>query len=190
MKTAAALCAGLFVCVTFAFSSPAARSEPTTSPQTTSPRTTSPGNRAALFAPDALVPRGAERNLACKAGERYSDLISNRHYDRIGSIFARDSVYYGPNDDPIRGPEKIGTFYRIFLGNAKPRTRIASLIPAGPHDCVMELIGISAGYVQVTPGAIDRFTTDDAGKVTRLYIYFRPKAAQALGPAAAPALAR
>ena len=180
MKTAAALCAGMFVFITFAVSGPAARSGQTTSSK----------NPSALFAPDALVPRGAERNLACKAAERYSDLISNRHYDQIGSIFARDSVYYGPNDDPIRGPEKIGTFYRIFLGNAKPHTRIASLIPAGPHDCLMELIGISAGYVQLTPGAIDRFTSDDAGKVTRLYIYFRPKVAQALGPAAAPALAR
>ena len=126
MKTGAALGAGLFVFIAFAVSGPAARSGQTTSSK-------DPG---ALFAPDALLPRGAERNLACKAAERYSDLISNRHYDQIGSIFARDSAYHGPNDDPIRGPEKIGAFYRIFPGNAKPRTRIASLIPAGQHDCL------------------------------------------------------
>jgi hypothetical protein len=141
-----------------------------------------------LFIKGALEPPGARQSLACRAAMRYTELIEQHRYDAVGGIFAPDASYSGPNDTPIIGAKAIGEFYKIFLGNAKPRTKIATLVPAGSHDCYMELLGTSNGYTMPAPGAIDRFTTDDAGKVTKLSIFFRPKTAQGLMSAAAPAL--
>jgi hypothetical protein len=141
-----------------------------------------------LFVARALEPAGARQNLACQAAMRYSALIEQSRYDEVGSLFAEDAIYAGPNDEPMHGAKRIGAFYKIFLTNAKPRSKIATLVPAGSHDCYMELLGTSNGYTMPAPGALDRFTTNDAGKVTRLSIFFRPKTAQALMSAAAPAL--
>jgi hypothetical protein len=141
-----------------------------------------------LFIKGALEPPGARLNPACRAAMRYTELIEQHRYDAVGGIFAADASYSGPNDDPIRGAKAIGDFYKIFLGNAKPQTKIATLVPAGQHDCYMELLGSSNGYTMPEPGALDRFTTNAAGQVTKLSIFFRPKTAQGLMSAAAPAL--
>jgi hypothetical protein len=141
-----------------------------------------------LFVKGALEPAGARQNSACRAGMLYSKLIEEKNYDAVGGIFADDAVYSGPNDEPMKGAKRIGAFYKVFLTNAKPRSKIATLVPAGSHDCYMELLGTSNGYAMPAPGALDRFTTDDAGKVIKLTIFFRPRTAQALMSAAAPAL--
>jgi hypothetical protein len=146
------------------------------------------GNDDELFIKGALEPAGDRQNLACRAGMLYSKLIEEKKYDAVGGIFADDAIYAGPNDDPMKGAKRIGEFYKIFLTNAKPRSKIATLVPAGSHDCYMELIGTSNGYTMPSPGALDRFTTDDSGKVTQLTIFFRPRTAQGLMSAAAPAL--
>jgi hypothetical protein len=143
-----------------------------------------------LFAPGALRPTGGDSNLACRAARRYVELTDSGQYDKVGTLFADDAIYFGPNEEAMQGAAKIGAFYTIFLSHAKPHVQMASLVPAGPHDCFIELQGMTANFLQKTPGAIDRFTTDKSGKVTRLYIYFRPDTVRALGPAAAPALGK
>jgi hypothetical protein len=150
---------------------------------------TAPDGRHALFAAGALLPTGTPIPLVVPPHATSSSANAG-HYDQIGTLFANDAIYFGPNEKPLQGATKIGKFYEVFLSHAKPRVRMASLVPAGPRDCFIELQGTTANFVQKTPGAIDHFTTDDAGKVTRLYIYFRPDTMRALGPAAAPALAK
>jgi hypothetical protein len=144
----------------------------------------------ARFAAAALRPAGSDSNSACRAAKRYVELSDTGQYDKVGTLFADDAIYFGPNEEALRGAAKIGAFYTMFLSHAKPHVQMASLVPAGPHDCFIELQGLTAGFLQKTPGAIDRFTTDKSGKVTRLYIYFRPDTVRALGPAAAPALGK
>jgi hypothetical protein len=142
------------------------------------------------FAAGALRPTGGDSNPACRAAARYVELSDTGQYDKVGTLFATNATYFGPNDEVMEGAAKIGAFYTVFLSNAKPHVQMASMVPAGPHDCFIELQGTTANYLQKTPGAIDRFTTDETGKVSRLYIYFRPGTVRALGPAAAPALGK
>jgi hypothetical protein len=144
----------------------------------------------ARFAAGGLRPAGSDSNPACRAAKRYVELTDTGQYDKVGTLFADDAIYFGPNEEAMQGATKIGAFYTIFLSHAKPHVQMASLVPAGPHDCFIELQGLTAGFLQKTPGAIDRFTADNSGKVTRLYIYFRPDTVRALGPAAAPALGK
>ncbi len=142
------------------------------------------------FATGALRPAGSDSNPACRAARRYVELTDTGQYDKVGTLFADDAIYFGPNEEAMQGAAKIGAFYTIFLSHAKPHVQMASLVPAGPHDCFIELQGVTANFLQKTPGAIDRFTTGKSGKVIRLYIYFRPDTVRALGPAAAPALGK
>ncbi len=151
---------------------------------------TAPNGSDARFIAGALRPAGGDSNAACRAAQRYVELSDTGQYDKVGTLFADDATYFGPNEEVMQGGAKIGAFYAVFLANAKPNVQMASMVPAGPHDCFIELQGTSANHVQKTPGAIDRFTTNDAGKVSRLYIWFRPDTARALGPAAAPALGK
>src|SRR6202012_5412632 len=108
-----------------------------------------------LFIAGALETPGARHNPACRAAMRYSELIHERRYDAVGGLFAESASYSGPNDDPIKGAKAIGNFYKVFLSNAKPQTRIATLVAAGAHDCYMELLGTSNGYTMPAPGALD-----------------------------------
>lgn len=151
---------------------------------------TAPDGSGGQFATGALKPVGGGNNPACRAARRYVELSDTGQYDKIGTLFADNAIYFGPNEEAMLGAGKIGAFYTVFLSHAKPHVQVASLVPAGPHDCFIELQGTTANFVQKTPGAIDRFTTDETGKVSRLYIYFRPDTARALGPAAAPALGK
>jgi hypothetical protein len=143
---------------------------------------------ADLFIKGAMVTPGAKKNTACIAGEKYVAWSDNGHYELIGSLFTNDASFSGPNNEEMIGGAKIGEFYKLFLTKAKPNTRIASMVSAGKHDCYLELIGTSNGYTQKTPGALDKFTTNTAGKAVKLYIWFRPENARALMTAAAPAL--
>ncbi len=137
------------------------------------------------YVKDALIPAAALRHPACQAAKRYSDLITAGHYDLIGGLFSKDALYLGPVDQPIRGNDRIGAFYVAFMAGHKAQSHIASLAPAGRHDCYMEMQG---SLDTDSPAVIDRFTTDDSGKVVRLCIYFRPDRAKALLPSATSAL--
>jgi hypothetical protein len=139
------------------------------------------------FTKGALVAAGADRNQACRAAKRYRDLISAGQYDQIGSLFSENALYLGPADEPILGADKIGAFYKAFMANHKATSYVASLAPAGARDCYMEMQGTTDTD---SPAVVDRFTTDKAGKVIRLCVYFRPSRAKVLGEAAAAALGK
>lgn len=140
---------------------------------------------APVFAADALVAPGALANPACQAAQRYTQFIALGRADLIGGLFSAGAVYYGAGDDPLQGVAAIADFYALLIARSQPRgSNIKTLVPAGAHDCYMELSGSLKDYrpgasgqqsVQPLPGAIDRFTVDDQGKVTRLYIFFRPQ---------------
>ena len=96
----------------------------------------------------ALQPRrpaGSDSNLACRAARRYVELTDSGQYDKVGTLFANDAIYFGPNEEAMQGAAKIGAFYTIFLSHAKPHVQMASMVPAGPHDCFIELQGTTSG---------------------------------------------
>ncbi len=140
---------------------------------------------SADFTKNAVIVDGADRNPACLAAKRYRDLIAEGKYDQIGSLFSDNALYMGPADEQVRGAGKIGAFYKTFMALHKATSYVASLVPAGGHDCYMEMQGTTDTD---SPAVVDRFTTDKAGKVVRLVVYFRPSRAKALEAAADEAL--
>ena len=143
-----------------------------------------------VFAADALVAPGARENTACRAAQHYTQNVAARRPDLIGAMFTEGAIYYGAGDEPILGAPAIGQFYTLLMERSAPKqAKIVTLVPAGDHDCYMELMGSLRDYragatgqenLQPLPGAIDRFTTDDQGKVIQLYIFFRPTTFQLL----------
>ncbi len=116
---------------------------------------------------------GAASNGACAAPHQYVDLINTGKYDQIGGLFADDAVYMGPDGKTRYGSKEIGKFYISFLGALKPRVKPVSFMQDG-DNCVMELANenkLSGKYSLV---AIDHFTVDGQGKISRFIVYMRP----------------
>jgi predicted SnoaL-like aldol condensation-catalyzing enzyme len=124
---------------------------------------------------DSAAVGGADSRGACAAPHEYVDLINAGKYNEIGGLFADDAVYMGPDGKTRYGAKEIGNFYTQFLGILKPRVKPASFIQDG-DNCIMELANrnkLSGKYSLV---AIDHFTIDGQGKISRFIVYLRPGA--------------
>lgn len=113
---------------------------------------------------------------ACAAPHEYVKLINAGKYDRIGSLFADDAVYMGPDGKTRRGSKAIGAFYEKLMGNLKPQVRAVSYIEHG-DDCLMELDNKDKKSGKWELVAIDHFTVDPQGKVSKFIVYLRPGSA-------------
>lgn len=145
---------------------------------------TAPNESARLFVTGALRPPGADRNPACHVAREYVEFTNAGQPDKIGQLFADNAIYFGAREDAVEGAEKIRTFYAGLLSRAKPHIQITSLVPAGPHDCYLGLQGTTVNSGQKPLAAIDQFTLDAVGKISRLYTYYRPETFKALNAAA------
>jgi hypothetical protein len=54
------------------------------------------------------------------------------------------------------------------------------------HECIMELAALSPADSKFHLGAIDHFTVDGSGKITRMVVYLRPAAMKDLAAATKP----
>lgn len=112
---------------------------------------------------------------ACAAPHQYVDLINAGKYNQIGGLFADDAVYMGPDGKTRHGSKKIGDFYTQFLGNLKPRLKPVSFMRDG-DNCVMELASQNKRTGKYSLLAIDHFTINRQGKISRFIVYLRPGA--------------
>src|ERR1700724_3641318 len=55
-----------------------------------------------------------ERKSPCDVPKEYIRLINTGQYDAIGSLFAGDAVYMGPDGKTRHGAKEIGQFYDAF----------------------------------------------------------------------------
>jgi len=114
----------------------------------------------------------------CDTPRQYVKLINDGKYDSVGSLFAEDAVYMGPDGKTRRGSKDIGAFYAGFLPKLKPKLR-ASRFFARDDECMMELENKDKPGGEYMPTAVDHFTIDSAGKISRFIVYLRPGSASA-----------
>jgi hypothetical protein len=112
---------------------------------------------------------------ACNVPREYIKLINDGKYDSVGALFAEDAVYMGPDGQTRHGAKNIGAFYSRFLPRLKPRLRASRFFGQG-NECMMELENKNNRSGEFTPTAVDHFTIDSAGKVSRFVVYLRPGA--------------
>ena len=109
----------------------------------------------------------------CAAPHRYVDLINAGKYDQIGGLFADDAVYMGPDGKTRYGSKEIGKFYIRFLKALKPQVKPVSFIQDS-DNCVMELASHDKLTGKYSLVAIDHFTIDRQGRISRFIVYLRP----------------
>lgn len=112
---------------------------------------------------------------ACSAPREYVKLINDGKYDSVGSLFADDAVYMGPDGKTRHGSNDIGAFYSRFLPRLKPRLRASRFFEQG-NECMMELENKNSRTGEFAPTAVDHFTVDSAGKISSFIVYLRPGA--------------
>jgi len=113
---------------------------------------------------------------ACGAARAYVKVINDGRYDSVGSLFADDAVYMGPDGKTRHGSKDIGAFYSRFLPRLKPQLRASRFFEQG-NECMMELENKNSGTGEFMPAAVDHFTVDTAGKISTFVVYLRPGAA-------------
>jgi hypothetical protein len=109
----------------------------------------------------------------CTTPHQYVELINDGKYDSVGGLFAHDAVYMGPDGKTRRGSRDIGAFYSRFLPKLKPQLRASKFFAQG-NECMMELENKSTRTGEFTPTAVDHFTIDGSGKISRFIVYLRP----------------
>ncbi len=110
---------------------------------------------------------------ACSTPHQYVKLINDGKYDSVGSLFAEDAVYMGPDGKTRHGSKDIGAFYSGFLPKLKPQLRASKFFEQG-NECMMELENTSSRTGEFTPVAVDHFTVNSTGKITSFIVYLRP----------------
>jgi predicted SnoaL-like aldol condensation-catalyzing enzyme len=131
---------------------------------------------AALPVSGRAQSNAAEGGSACTAPHQYVKLINEGKYDLIGSLFAADAVYMGPDGKTRHGSKAIGAFYEKLMGDLKPQVKAVSYIEHG-DDCLMELDNKDKKSGKWELIAIDHFTVDPQGKVAKFIVYLRPGSA-------------
>jgi hypothetical protein len=129
---------------------------------------------SAAYAQNSAQSASAAGN-ACSAPHDYVTLINDGKYDSVGSLFADDAVYMGPDGKTRHGAKAIGTFYSSFLPRLKPQLRASKFFEQG-NECMMELENKNDRTGEFTPTAVDHFTINSSGKIARFVVYLRPGA--------------
>lgn len=141
--------------------------------------------------------RGSDKpGPACKAAHRYDHLVRLHRYDEIASLFAEDAAWFMPTGAVTRGRAAIGQAFEAYLGDRRPIFRTDNYVDDG-LCCVMEVsmmvrvdldgkvvLGPDGSAVIIPDGstetgvfvrrAIDHFTVDEAGLITRMIVYNAP----------------
>jgi SnoaL-like domain len=117
--------------------------------------------------------KGSNAKAACDVPREYVKLINTGQYDAVGGLFADDAVYMGPDGKTRHGAKAIGEFYKQLLGNLRPKLRAASFYERG-NECLMELESKSGKSGKYALTAIDHFTVDTQGKISRFVVFLRP----------------
>lgn len=109
----------------------------------------------------------------CAVPREYVKLINDGKYDSVGQLFADDAVYLGPDGKTRHTAKAIGDFYASFLPRLKPELHASRFFEQG-NECMMELENKSSQTGSFRPTAVDHFTINSAGKISRFIVYLRP----------------
>ena len=149
-----------------------------------------------LSVPALLSAQPAKAGAACDTARKYAHLVQSQHYDQIAALFAPDGVWFTPVGKVMRGREEINHFAQHFQGGARASFRADNYCDDG-RVCVMEVsvkvrvdakgkvvIGADGAAAMIPQGspeagvfvrrAIDHFTVDAKGQITRMAVYNAP----------------
>ena len=129
---------------------------------------------AAFGISDAAAAAGAGKG-ACDAAVNYVRLIDAGNYGSVGNLFATNAMYYGPDGKTRHGSQEIGDFYSEFLKALRPQLKAVSYFEQG-RECLMELDNKDSQSGEYVRTAIDHFTVDPEGKISKFIVYVRPGA--------------
>ncbi len=149
----------------------------------------------------AATPSSARPPSPCEVGKHYVKLIQEHRYSEVGDLFTEDAVWYTPIGEVVRGRTAIKAFYAKFLNHRTPNVRADNFVEQG-RFCAFELelkldvdeqgkviIGGPDGVGRITPQpkageepstgawkrrAMDHFTVNEQGLVTRMIVYNAP----------------
>lgn len=147
-----------------------------------------PGGRLDAHHPTGEVYDGAPRagdqpaGPACQAARNYVDYVYGGRFDEIVTLFAEDAVVFWPMTAPdgapivqrLQGHEQIDSFYRNVIGRFRPSAVPVTFL-GNDTDCMMEVaaLGPVDGAMRYRLSAINHFTVDASGAVTRLISFQR-----------------
>nr|AQQ75094.1 hypothetical protein [uncultured bacterium] len=119
---------------------------------------------------------------ACLAARAYVDTVYAGRFADMAGLFADDAVIYWPMRDDegaifvrrIEGRAEIDAFYRNVIGRTRPYAIPVTLL-GDDADCMMEVAARTEidGAQRYRLSAINHFTVDASGKVTRLISFQR-----------------
>ena len=117
---------------------------------------------------------------ACEIARGYITLVNEGRYSEISALFSENALYLPPTGEIINGRDAIHDFYERFLSALRPSFRLGHVAEQG-SDCAIELEAVDPdsadGY---TLTAVDFFTVDASGLISRMAVYLRPAAMAAL----------
>lgn len=129
------------------------------------------GSAAAPAAPRPPVSAGP-----CGPPHEYIRLISAGQYDSVGGLFSGDAVYMGPDGKTRHGSKAVGAFYSEFLPKLKPML-MASIYMQQGNECMMELENKDSKTGEYMAAAVDHFTVNADGKISKFVVFLRPGSA-------------
>ena len=122
--------------------------------------------------------------------------MQEHKYDQIGAIFTNDAVYFTAVGTVMHGRQQISDFYQKFLGDRRPYFKTDNYVEQGSF-CAMEvqvkvrvdgagkvMLGADGAAAIIPDGssepgifvrrAMDHFTVNNKGLVTRMIVYDAP----------------
>ncbi len=127
----------------------------------------------------------ADTGTACAVGKKYIEAVQRKDFDTVVSLFAADAEFSTPTGPVLHGAE-IGKFYKTTVASTQNLiVRAQSFVGSGA-ECYFEIwtkskknadgIWVPDADGEFIRGAIDHFTLDANGKVTRLVAFPAPTA--------------
>ena len=103
----------------------------------------------------------------CRAwADRYIELVNERRYPELASIFAPGCMYLNRGAKRVlHDPEEIATFYAEFHLVTLPVARISKWFEDG-NTCAFEIESTRGGGSEFSLGGVDIVTVDDQGRAS------------------------
>ena len=131
--------------------------------------------------PQNPVQSASAAGSACSAPRKYVKLINDGKYDSVGSLFADNAAYMGPDGELVMARGYRRLLLALLAKTQAPVARV-EIFQQG-NECMMELENKSGQTGEFAPAAVDHFTIDSAGKDLQLH---RLSAARGAGHPGAP----
>ena len=119
-----------------------------------------------------MNPDHAKVSAPRRAADSLVEYVNSERFRSVGDLFAEDAIWLTPHGGPtIIGRENIREHYNSLISPMRPTIRIASYLEQG-NECAFELEASKDGEA-FQLAALDRFTLNSEGLITRFAVFVR-----------------